>query len=39
MGEISEKMFNLIKGNGLSEYQAWNECTVQLVNIAKVKIN
>ena len=31
-------MLFLIKEKGLNEYQAWNECTVQLVNIAKVQL-
>ncbi|CAF0808334.1 unnamed protein product [Brachionus calyciflorus] len=39
ISEISGRMFSLVNETGLTEYQAWNECTVQLVQIAKLYVS
>lgn len=38
ISELSDKMFNSIS-NGASEYDAWNQNTVYLVNMSKVYIS
>jgi hypothetical protein len=39
MNEISNKMINLVSENDFSEQNAWNESSVQLVNVAKLYIS
>lgn len=39
MNEISNKMINLVSENDFSEQNAWNESSVQLVNVAKFYIS
>lgn len=39
MGEISNKMLYLITEKGFGHFQAWNETSVQLINLAQVYIH
>ncbi len=35
-GDVSNKMLSFVTEKGFSEQRAWNECSVELVNAAKV---
>lgn len=39
ISEITSKMMQLITEKGMSQFEAWNESSVQIINIAKVYIN
>ena len=39
MSEITKRMMYLVNEKGLSQYDAWNESSVQLINVSKVYIH
>lgn len=37
ISEIAAKMFRLVKEEGVSQLDAWNRCSTQLISAARVR--